>query len=154
MRKSSLSHDGFRTGFQPLLFMRHARCASYGMSIGRAVSCRRAPCIAGMRFRSGRKMDMVSSRPMVSDTQPKKGRHMPFMMRSSVSAKVSAESVKPKPAPPLFMAAAGLNQEDFEISESALPAALISDLSTAKSPSATIRTSRLSAFTIGNRRIW
>ena len=99
-------------------------------------------------------MNMANSRPMVSDTQPKKGQHIPFMMRSSVSAKLSAGSVKPKPAPPLFMAAAGLNHVGFEISESASPAASISELSTAKSPSATIPTSRLSAFTIGKRRIW
>jgi len=56
-----------RTGFQPLLFMRHARCASFGMSIGRAVSCRTAACIASMRFRIGRKMNMVNSRPMLHD---------------------------------------------------------------------------------------
>ena len=142
-----------RTGFQPLLFMRHARCASFGMSIGRAVSCRTAACLTDIRFRSGRKMNMANSRSMLPDTQSKKGQHIPFMMRSSVSAKVSAGSVRPKPAPPLFMVAAGLNQEGFDISESASPAISISALSTAKSPSATIPTSRLSAFTIGKRRI-
>lgn len=91
---------------------------------------------------------------MESNTQPKKGWHMLFMMRSSYSAKLSAGSVKSKPVPPLFMAAAGLNHVGFEISESASPAISISALSTARSPSATIPTSRLSAFTIGKRRIW
>ncbi len=39
--------------------------------------------------------NMVFSRPRWSETQPKKGRVMPFMMRSMVSANDSAGSVMP-----------------------------------------------------------
>jgi hypothetical protein len=40
-------------------------------------------------------MNIVFSRPILSDTQPKNGRQSPLSTRSMVSAKVSAGSVKP-----------------------------------------------------------
>ncbi len=40
-------------------------------------------------------MNIVFSRPIWSDTQPKNGRHMPLSTRSIVNAKVSAGSVSP-----------------------------------------------------------
>ena len=40
-------------------------------------------------------MSMVSSRPMLSETQPKNGRVRPFSTRSIESANVSAGSVSP-----------------------------------------------------------
>ena len=40
-------------------------------------------------------MNMVCSRPIWSDTQPKNGRVRPFRMRSMLNAKVSAGMVRP-----------------------------------------------------------
>ena len=44
---------------------------------------------------SPKAMNIVFSRPMLSDTQPKNGRVTPFSMRSIESAKVSAGRVMP-----------------------------------------------------------
>src|ERR1041384_2867686 len=44
---------------------------------------------------SAKAMNIVSSRPMWSDTQPKNGRVTPFRTRSMASAKVNAGSVSP-----------------------------------------------------------
>ena len=41
-------------------------------------------------------MNIVFSRPMWSDTQPKNGRHTPLRTRSIVRAKVSAGRVNPR----------------------------------------------------------
>ena len=41
-------------------------------------------------------MNMVFSRPILSDTQPKNGRVRPFNTRSIESAKVSAGKVRPR----------------------------------------------------------
>ena len=41
-------------------------------------------------------MNIVFSRPMLSETQPKNGRVTPFSTRSIASAKVSAGSVRPR----------------------------------------------------------
>ena len=41
-------------------------------------------------------MNIVFSRPIWSETQPKNGRHTPLSTRSIVRAKVSAGSVSPR----------------------------------------------------------
>ena len=41
-------------------------------------------------------MNIVFSRPIWSETQPKNGRHMPLSTRSIVKANVSAGSVSPR----------------------------------------------------------